>query len=598
MTITVLESFHRAKGYKLANLDPTGLERMLHFLGFSGLRKVWAIGVDSGGDSALMRFDEHGTLELKVVHAGARYITGAIDDNGYIWVSDSVVPEVHRCDPSTGAILDTLVLSDGADDHAGLGALFVKGDAIEDARMWFIGKNVNNDDYRLFRVHASTVTQEAFGANLASAGAIFDRISMILDPDERRLFGADRNASNSLMRFDRATLSGTFIAVPARDNPIWGLHYAFGSFWMGAFNTAAAPSAQLTRTDRNGNLEVTITPDDSMVISGFAHDDTHLYAALTAELAGVSAGGTDNRNRVAKIDPTTNTIVATYPYGGTTQAVQDGLGDRILDLLTIDEPPRLPLTFLTDAAVWWRGDDPDAEYTGFGAGTHLISLPNRGPQSPFGNVITGGASVTRPELTDLNGLQGVEFPAAATRDLASSLPASTTAWNLLHDGTGMTLAFVIHPTDAATADQDVLNTLTASVNTNTGIRVTYDGATERLRVQIGNSGGVDFVVNEVTADLLIPANASTIVTIVYDENAVGDKFTIRTVLEAPSEPKVVVSSVGTGEAPDVGIATGVLTVASQSVFFKGWVPECVLIRGTLEEFQQRRLEKYLSRWQP
>jgi hypothetical protein len=601
MTLTVLEAFHRVHGYKVANPDPTeaGVDELRYFLGYSKQKKIWAVAIDTAtGDTALLRFDEHGFLEKKILHTGANYVTGAIDGYGNIWVSDLAVPELRRIHHGSGKILDTITLNDGADDHNGLGLLWVPADSIEEGRLWCIGKNVNTDTTRCFKINVGLATQEAFSAGpLGSLGPLHERIAMAFDPDERRVFGTTRNATNGWIRFDRATLVGTNIAAGlARNLPITGLHYAFGSFWMGAWGTAATPLAQITRVDRNGNLEATLLTDAAMAVTGFAHDAQYVYAALTANVGGVQTAGADNRNRIAKIDPSTNTVVEAFPFGGSARTNQDGVGDRVLDLIAVSEPAKLPQPWLLDAALWWRGDDPDAEYTGFGVGTHFVSFPNRGPQSPFGNFIDCGSSATRPEVGTLNTLQAPFFD--GTQDMVSSLTTAASTWSLLHDGTGMTLILVLHPTDAVAGAQDIINTMTALSTSNIGIRVVYDGPNERVRVQIANGEGVGYVVDEDTPNNEVPVNETTILTIVFNEGAVGDRFTMRSVREAPSEPRELVSSAGTSEEPSSANATGVLTVANESVFFEGYIPECALIRGVLLEYQQRSLEKYLARWQP
>jgi YVTN family beta-propeller protein len=225
------------------------------------------------------------------IPVGVRPFGIAATDNA-IWVENAQDGTVTRIDPATNAVVATVPFGpEGPNSHAGLSDL-----AAYDGQVW----TINKVDYTLVRIDPATnqVVQE-IAVEPAAGSDDVDPFFMLVD--ETGIWVTEREG-NRLLHIDPAT--GAVLASLDLPLPGW-MAAGFGSIWV---NTNQDTSdSTLVRVDQVTHEiigEIPLASLEALVEPGYV-----VTGAGTVWVSDFSSG------TIIRIDPTTNTIVATIDSG-------------------------------------------------------------------------------------------------------------------------------------------------------------------------------------------------------------------------------------------------------------------------------------------
>jgi hypothetical protein len=221
-----------------------------------------------------------------------------------------------------------------------------------------------------------------------------------------------------------------------------------------------------------------------------------------------------------------------------------------------------------ELAFWWRGD--------IGVVFDSSDFISQWSSVILGSVLAPTAPGTEPThvLSDanLNGQQSVNYDGSDSLD--SALAAS--AWNFLHDGTGMTVIVATRPTSNDPA-QVLLSTATIATN-NRGMNLYYDGGARTWFFQVGNGAAL-------AIDIGGAAGSGPLSTMNYTfarflEGRPGNEWSLRI--------NAAVAQGNTAAAPNAGDAQATLRVGASAVSGADPVlgmaaPEYIFYRGYVSD---------------
>lgn len=385
--------------------------------------------------------------------------------------------------------------------------------------------------------------------------------------------GVDNDQTLRIMPRNWVAPEGEFVLCLGHDSPGRKERMAVGDF-VQLGQTGDFDTTTIFRIQSRIRAPVSMPGDTywevSIVIDGTKHTARKLEAGRTRDLMDMSAN-------VSNLAPGNHALAFRIELVGTAGVYDDvELPAWYIDALSFEGGDTFTPFGLGDLASWW-----EADFTFVTTGADINSV------STIGSLADGFSTDAseEPDLTTLLAKDAVLFDGSNDKLETDSAGAK---FAFLHNGTGMTVCCVVHPT--AAADQTIFSSFDNVIGEiGLSIRRLSGGEVE---LQVGNGSGVDWVVNAATSAAgVLPISTTKIITLRM-ESGRTDEYEVRV------NGVVVLNGTFSG-SPSGSVSTGPLGIGdapSGGDAWTGYVNAWTAYDAWKADSEVEALEDYLTRW--
>lgn len=578
--------FEKNHGYRLMDSEAVE-EGFFDIVGPDSVGAIWVVSYRSGVPSPgliLRSWDLVGNERSYSLFGDRYYCTNLVlDGQGRPWIGNWNDGQLYIVDPvlPDPTLTAGPILTDGSEFFCPCGAVY---DRKTDTLYW-LGLGSVTEVLRLFTIDYKAGIVSSYGASInPGPAAVYDFFEITVDVSGY-IVACNPRKTDEIITFDPGTLAPS--AVSLTSSPSCGLasiHYAFGALYLGSdvIGGVGSGSPWVTTTKVGGTVLNYREFSDAYRVSGFSDDGQYLYAAISGNRPSHSSVGP---NRIEKLDPTTLATVDTFLFGAI-----DGLDQLARKVLSVaGKSASLPHPACFDAVLWIRSD-LDTKLRRDEADVYCIE--NEGPQHSLGNAawLSPPAAPPYPTRAMMTSLYALYFNSGDGLETEGSED-----WEFLHDGSEYTIFTVFSPGSARLDDLGVVGSLQPSLSPSSyGIVVKLDGASREVTFLMADGG------TAYAADLAVSLDS------------VSDKFiaVVRVQTASPhAELRCYRSELGLAEYQSTsgdfdhspaGGSPGQFWIGPPSVSgiraFMGFIPEVLVCKRALTDYEIKEVVSYLTRW--